>query len=211
MLSKRFTSINQSLSPGINSKGHPTINVSGDEVALEAYFRILDLADAGKTRDEIVSHIIKVTESDPSFASAKFTQMVDNILENQRLSQASGTILGVKHVSAKIATGNQQKSRKSNTLQKARRVTTHSSASEPPLASPASPEREEEKLVVEALKLMTMRDSMTKDLPDSPANRSVAAAIDQKLRTSLQKHQAIDEQHSPDTQLRIELAQQNLR
>lgn len=211
MLTKRLTSIINPPSPGINSKGHPTINVSGDEVVLEAYFRILTLAETGKTRDEIVSHIIKVTESDSSRATAKFNQLVDNVLENQRLAQASGTILGVKHVRASLATDYQQKSRKSTMLQKARRVTTHFSASEPTLQSPSSSERAEEKLVVEALRLMAKRDAMKKDLPDSHANRRTTAAVDQQLRTSLQKHQAIDDKTSDDTRTRIEIARQNLK
>lgn len=168
------------------------------------------MAETGKTCDEIVSHIVKVTESDS--ASEKFTELVENILENYQLAQASGKILGVKHVSASLVAARHQKARKSNTLQKARRLTAHHSASETTIPSPVSPDQEEEKrLVVEALRLAAMRDAMKKDLPDCPANQSVAAAIDQKLKSSLEQHHAMNEQASDDAQIRLEIARLNLR
>lgn len=212
MLAKRLTSIISPSSPGINSKGLPTINVLGDEVSLEAYWHILEMAEEGQRREEIISHIITVTDSDAPDATLRVGALVDNVLENQRLSRASGTILGVKHLRASAATGAHSKARISNVLQKARRVTTHFSSSEPTLPSPVSPEREEEKLVVEALKLAAERDALTKALPESTAKRRATAAVEEQLRKSLQKHKAIDDDRaSDDARTRIELARQNLK
>lgn len=211
MLAKRLTSIINAPSPGINGKGLPTINVCGDEVALEAYWRILDMAEIGQSKQEIVTHIIAVTASDSPESSARFYTVVDNILENRRLIKAAGTILGVKQVRTSGATGH-PKPRKSTVLQKARRVTMHFASSEPTLKSPTSPAREEEKLVVESLQLMAERDALAKVVPDSKAKRRATAAIDQQLKVSLQKHQAADEHQAlEDARTRIELARQNLQ
>jgi hypothetical protein len=211
MLAKRLTAIIKPSASGINSKGLPTINVLGDEVALEAYWRILEMAEAGSGKEEIVAHVITVTDADGAGAAIRVRALVDNVIENQRLSTASGTILGVKHSRASVATGLHSKARKSTVLQKARRVTTHFSSSEPTLPTPVSPQREEEKLVIEALRLAAERDAIAKAMPDNAVRRRATATVEEQLRRSLQNHQAMDDYFaSDDAQTRIELARQNL-
>ncbi|ETN37882.1 uncharacterized protein HMPREF1541_07505 [Cyphellophora europaea CBS 101466] len=207
MLAKRLTSMLRRLAPGINSKGQPTIAVGGQEVVIDAYFRILALADSGKSRNEIVSHIIHVTESNALDAGATFGSLVDNILENERLVQASLTAPVAKHDRASIVREHQQP--RKSVLSKPRRVTTHVTFSEPTLRSPTSPDKEEEKLVIEALRLMAERDAVTKAIPDTQARRRATAALDEQIRSSLRKHQAVDD--LDDARIRLELARQNLK
>lgn len=212
MLSKRLTSIiNNTPSPGINTDGVPTINVCGEEIVLDLYWRILDMAESGRSKDEIIAHIITIVDFGSADALTRVGSLIYNILENGRLCNATGTILAVKHVRASVVPSLHSKSRKSTVLQKARRVTTHISSSEPSVLLPVSPEREEEKLVVEALKLAAERDAVKKSMPDSNAKRRATATIDRQLKESLQRHQAVeDDMASDDARTRIELARQNL-
>lgn len=192
MISKRLTALVRPSSAGINARGLPTIDVSGTEIAVDTYFRILDLVAGGRSTDDVVADIIRDADVEERGSQTNYSAIVQQILLNHKL--AHGIDLVVKNNAARASVAvPRSKARTSTTL---KRVTTHISNSDPGLHSPTSPEREEELLVTDALKLMAQRETIGKSMPESLAKRRATAAIDLQLRSSLQRHQAIDDAQS---------------
>jgi hypothetical protein len=192
MISKRLTAIIRPTSAGINARGLPTINVSGTEIQVESYFRVLDLASSGRAIDDIVASIIRSLDVEERASQTNYSTLVQQILLNHELAHSKTSPVSADSSQTSMAVS-RPKTRISTML---RRVTTHASTSDPGLQSPTSPEKEETLLVAGALKLMTQRDAIGKSMPESIAKRRATAAIDLQLRSSLQRHQAIDDAQS---------------
>lgn len=195
MFGKRLTAIiRPSTAVGINARGQPTINVAGSEIAIDSYFQILDLASSGKRLDDIVAHMIKFMDLEERESQASYSAMVHHIISNYKLAHGEDLLLGTEPKSDVVTVpGLLAHPRITTGL---RRVTTHASSSDPGLRSPTSPERVEELLVSKALKLMTERNQIGKTMPESVAKKRATAAIDLQLRSSLKRHQAVDDAQS---------------
>ncbi|KPI44330.1 uncharacterized protein AB675_8430 [Cyphellophora attinorum] len=189
MISKRLTAIIRPASAGINTRGLPTINVSGTEIPVESYFRVLDLAGSGRGIDDIAADIIRGLNIEERASHTNYNALVQQILLNHELAHSKHSPVSADSSRTSMAVS-RPKTRSSTML---KRVTTHASTSDPGLQSPTSPEKEETLLVAGALKLMTQRDAIGKSMPESIAKRRATAAIELQLRSSLQRHQAIDD------------------
>lgn len=203
--SKRLTAIIRPTAPGINDKGFATVNVCGLEVDMNAYFRILELSESGKSVDAIVKYIINSPDASFPDTRTNFNQLVQHILQNYLLAHASNRSRPAHHVRDSVA-GLQTRPRMSTTLRPLHQVTTYLSKSDPDLKSPTSPEKEEQRLVAEAMKLVAEREAMDKAMPESPEKAQVAAALNEQLRSSLRRHQAVDD----TAQIMLSFNKQNL-
>ena len=197
MISKRWTAlIRPTPSPGVNGQGSPTIKVSGSELTLDIYFKVLDLAIDGHGTDDIVADILRTLKANETDSRANYTELINIILINYRLAHAKD--LSAKDLPTRTPSRTQTlkghpKPRISTMPKALKRVTTHISHSDPDIRSPVSPEKEEQQLVADALKLMTERETVNKTMPESMDKRRATAAIDLQLRSSLLGHQAVDD------------------
>jgi hypothetical protein len=204
MLSKRLTALITPKSPGVNMKGLPTISVAGDEVTLDCYFHVLELAEQGLQADQITKTIIGSIEKDTIDKHIKRAKMVEHILLNHKLAHGTIRSTNTPHPRAASVAGHIKPSRPAMP-RSIRRVTTHVSMSDSALPSLTSPKTGEEKLVVETLKLLAQRDAMDHKVSATQGGRRATAALEEQIRESLLKHQAVD-----DAETIAEFNRQNL-
>jgi hypothetical protein len=204
MLSKRLTAIISPKTPGVNVNGLPTINVAGEEVTLDCYFHVLELAEQGLQAEEITRSLISLSEKDTLDTRIERAKMVERVLFNHKLAHGATRYQIIQQPRAASVAGHIKPSRPAMP-KSMRRVTTHVGISDSALPSPTSPKTEEEKLVVETLKLVAQRDATNHKTPASQDRRRATAALDVQIRASLLKHQAVD-----DAETRTEFNRQNL-
>ena len=140
----------------------------------------MSLLNDGKSKDDIVSYIVLVTESDSPDAPRIISSIVDDIIENVRLVQASSpeaTSFAHKTVSKAVTNKSLQQSCVYRTSRWLTKEMFPISAVDTQIK-----QRHDEGLVVEALRLLAEHESTCRDTPSVMDKRRVTAlAIDQQM------------------------------
>lgn len=154
------------------------------------YWRVINLAESGAAAVQIVDKIMIATNS-RAVARVSITHIVEAILENLLLVLASGADPGSPGLKRGSILANFQKPRPIS-------ISTYRNSYAPQQdqlvdseAKLRAAQRQEDRLITEALKLTGQRESM-RMRPDSEEKRQQEAALDLETRRTLRKHHTIE-------------------
>ncbi|KAL2418117.1 hypothetical protein ABEF95_002255 [Exophiala dermatitidis] len=162
--------------PSRNWDDIPTINVCGHEVPLPAYWKIVDLLEDGKGREDVVQSVILHT-------GRKTVQVVmgvvDSVAENQQLISRRATISNRLSMPFK----------KSKLISSSRNLRNESYRDSQALE--AATQREKQ-LLNGALAIAHRKEQMTKRDMSPDDRRKTLSAIDHEMKQVLRRHQEVE-------------------
>ncbi|KAL2395621.1 hypothetical protein ABEF92_002996 [Exophiala dermatitidis] len=166
--------------PSRNWDDIPTINVCGHEVPLPAYWKIVDLLEDGKGKEDVVQSVILHT-------GRKTVQVVmdvvDSVAENQQLIFRRATISNRLSMPFK----------KSKLISSSRNLRNQSYRDSQAAdgALEAATQREKE-LLNDALAIAHRKEQMTKRDMSPDDRRKTISAIDHEMKQVLRRHQEVE-------------------
>ncbi|KAI1628771.1 hypothetical protein EDD37DRAFT_19365 [Exophiala viscosa] len=161
-----------------------TINISGHEVPLPAYWKIVDLVAQGKREEDIVK---LVTQHTGARTLKVVTDVVKSVVENQRHIDTTATSSSSRRLSLPFARPKRVSAYRAARIEARRDL----EAAEQKLKSAKD---QEKKLLNNAIALTRERERLEKKNMTTDERRQTLSAIEDEMKVVLRRHKEVEAQ-----------------